>query len=236
MTSIRGTAAGALALALSLSFGAAAPAPPAPRPAAKAAAAPAKAQPAASSAAAKPTARRAAPAASRADGWTQLLAGKGREAEEMFAARLAARPADLSAAIGLASSLEARDDLAGAQLTLVRALLADPPGPEAAGAFAMLVGLSPRAPDGGGAALQLYDDIAAGRRLAAVPDARAMAFESLAGVLSRRERPAEGFARLVGDGGRATAWTLVGPFGRFDRLDLLRPFPPESGDLSAPAG
>ena len=247
MTSIRGTAAGALALALSLSFGAAAPAPPAPRPAAKAAAAPAKAQPAASSAAAKakpaassaaakPTARRAAPAASRADGWTQLLAGKGREAEEMFAARLAARPADLSAAIGLASSLEARDDLAGAQLTLVRALLADPPGPEAAGAFAMLVGLSPRAPDGGGAALQLYDDIAAGRRLAAVPDARAMAFESLAGVLARRERPAEGFARLVGDGGRATAWTLVGPFGRFDRLDLLRPFPPESGDLSAPAG
>lgn len=42
-------------------------------------------------------------------------------------------------------------------------------------------------------------------------------------------------ARLRGQNGVATAWTLAGPFGAFHALELDRPFPPERGEWP-PAG
>lgn len=186
-----------------------------------------------------PTARarpRPAPAPSTPDGWPLVIAGRNAQAEEAFAARLARSPADLGSAVGLAALLEVRNDAGGAAAVLVRALRQASRGPLAAGAIAALTWLLPRAPDGGAEAIPLLTDIVDGRRGADDPEVRLIARQTLADALARTGAPDRGLEVLRTSTGGVVQWSIMGPYGRFERLDLLRPFPPENDEFPAAPG
>lgn len=181
----------------------------------------------------KTTPRPAPRPATAAEAWAHALAGRDEKAEEAFAARLGQDPADLSAAIGLAALLDARGDAGGAQDVLARALGKGAKGPLVPGAVAGLAAMTGRSPDGGAAALPALTAVLRGP--GRVAELHGIAAQAAADTLSRTGRADEASALLRGQGGYVGTWTLVGPYGRFDRLDLLRPFPPERGDLAPPA-
>ncbi len=169
-------------------------------------------------------------------GWTALAAGRDDEARAFFRDRLAEEPADIRAALGLATLLEGGGDPAGAASVLAGALEAGGGGPLAAGAAVHLLAISALQPDGGASLLPLV------RRLAETPDdrfppeLRDIAAAVLSDVLSRAGRGEEGLSALVDPGHRVTRWTLVGPYGRFSPLALDRSFPPEDGFLDGTPG
>ncbi|MCU0223327.1 MAG: hypothetical protein MUF27_04515 [Acidobacteria bacterium] len=191
---------------------------------------------------AKPGAAPARPAPSRPaapDGWALLLAGQDAAAEDAFASRLAADPAQLESAIGLAALLEGRGDPGGAMAVLERALARAPLAPLAPGAFARLMGLGSRAPDGGAGAIPLLSGVVSGEVPVADPEIRSLAVLALADVLARGGEVVPGQEVLQGYGGRLARWTLLGPYGKFERLDLYREFPPDAGatdPANAPPG
>lgn len=227
-------------------LGGASAATPSATPAAKPATSPAKpatppakpaaAQPAAGAELARPKTRPAHPARPAAEGLALLLEGRNRQAEDALGAALARNPRDLPAAIALAALLDARDDDGSAVQTLARALAGGANSPEAAGAVAVLGRFGEQAQDGGASAVPVLTDLASGRLPVFVPELRVVAANTLAATLARLGDPERAQALLAGPGGQVTRWRLVGPFGRFERLDLARAFPPESGTLDVAPG
>lgn len=237
------TLAGALGFALAAPPAAppAAPAKPAGKPAAApqpAAAKPSAAKPGtAKPAPAKPAVRPAVAARPTAtEGLALLLLGRHKQAEEALGAVLAKNPRDLSAAIALAALLDARDDDGGAVLALARALAAGADSPAAAGALAALGRFAEQAQDGGASAVPVLTDLATGKLPVIAPEVRVIAANTLATTLARLGEPGRAHAFLAGPGAQVTRWRLVGPFGRFERLDLARAFPPEKGALDVAPG
>jgi tetratricopeptide (TPR) repeat protein len=165
------------------------------------------------------------------DGWPQVLAGQDAAAEESFAKRLATDPAHLESAIGLAALLEGRGDPGGAMGVLAGALARASTARLAPGAFARLMGLGSRAPDGGAGAIPLLSKVVAGEVPVSEPEVRSMAVLALADALSRGGEIVPAQELLQGYGGRLARWTLIGPYGKFERLDLYRDFPPDAGQL-----
>jgi tetratricopeptide (TPR) repeat protein len=181
---------------------------------------------------AKPSpARPAAAKTGLPDGWPLVIAGKDAAAEEAFAKRLAADPRQLESAIGLAALLEGRGDPGGAMAVLERALARSPTAPLAPGAFARLMGLGSRAPDGGASAIPLLSAVVSGETAVAEPEIRSLAVLSLADVLARGGELVPAQELLQGYGGRLARWALIGPYGKFERLDLYRDFPPDAGEI-----
>lgn len=173
----------------------------------------------------------AAALAAAEPGWSLVLAGEDRAAEEAFQRALAATPGDLGSAIGLAALLEGRNDTGGAMAVLSRALEHASDAPLSPGAFARLMGLAGRAPDGGASAIPLLSRIVSGELPVSEPEVRSLAVLALADALARGGSLLPAQEMLQGYGGRLTRWTLLGPYGKFPRLDLYREFPPERGDL-----
>lgn len=170
-------------------------------------------------------------AAAAPSGWALVTAGEDSAAEKTFQRVLAGAPGDLESAIGLAALLEGRNDVGGAMAVLSRALEASSDAPLAPGAFARLMGLAARAPDGGATAIPLLSRVVSGELPVSEPEVRSLAVLALADSLARGGNLVPGQEMLRGYGGRLTRWTLVGPYGKFPRLDLYRSFPPELGDL-----
>ncbi|MBP1611806.1 MAG: hypothetical protein H6Q01_469, partial [Acidobacteria bacterium] len=165
------------------------------------------------------------------DGWPLVLAGQDAEAEQAFIQRLAADPSQLESAIGLAALLEGRGDPGGAMAVLERALARSSTAPLAPGGFARLMGLSSRAPDGGASAIPLLSGVVSGETAVVEPEVRSLAVLTLADVLSRDGDLAPARELLQGYGGRLAKWALIGPYGKFERLDLYRDFPPDTGEI-----
>lgn len=173
----------------------------------------------------------AAEAGTPEDGWSLALAGEDQRALDAFLAQLAQEPENLEAAVGLAALLEGRNDTEGAMGVLLRGLESPARGPLYAGALAQALALASRAPDGGAAALPLLESIISGRKPVPDPELKSLAGLGLADILIRIGRPEEAREMLFSRGGRLQSWSLLGPYGKFGKLDLHRPQAPERGDL-----
>lgn len=190
---------------------------------------------------APPTGRRAAspsaaPVQPPADGWPLLLLSRHTEAKAAFAARLKQNPADLESTIGLAAILELEGKPEAEIDTLLAGLSKKPDGPLAPGAFAQLFHILGGAGDDGRRALPLLTKLADRSFPGADPEVRSLAIATLGETYARNEAPAEALAAFQKRAGRPTEWTLLGPYGRFERLDIFRPWPPEKGDFAASIG
>ncbi len=183
-----------------------------------------------------PAAPPCAAAAGPDQGWAAIAAGRDEEARAFFRDRLAGNPADVRAAIGLATLLEGGGDPAGAASVLAAALEAGARGPLASGAAVHLLAISALLPDGGASLVPLVRRLATGEDERFPPELRDVATAVLADILSRAGRGEEGLSALVDPGHRVTGWTLVGPYGRFAPLALARRFPPEDGRLDGTPG
>lgn len=160
-----------------------------------------------------------------------VLEGREFEAEDAFLARLAAQPGDLDAAVGLAGLLEGRNNIGGALDVLVRALEQPQEGPLFSGALAQLLSLASRAPDGGALAIPLMEKIATNALRVPDPELKSLVILGLADALIRQARPEEALRIMLGSGGRLPHWSVLGPYGKFGKLDLYRAYAPETGDL-----
>ncbi|RMG45499.1 MAG: DUF3858 domain-containing protein [Acidobacteria bacterium] len=143
---------------------------------------------------------------------------------------------DLGAALGLAAALDARGDTDGALAVLSAAVeSSSAAGLPAAGALARALLLSDRASDGGASLLPLLDRIAGGELPVPDPEAASLARLARVDIVRRAGRGAGALASATRAAGLVTRWRWLGPFGRFDRLDMARTFPPERGSIAIPA-
>lgn len=164
-------------------------------------------------------------------GWTDLAEGRWQAAQERFAADHAADPADWRAAIGLAALQELQGDTASAAKILASGLSRASADPFAAGVLAHLAQLAPRLPDGGASLLPVIEPLARGTRPAPHPEAAALALDAAVEILRQDGRGDDALALLRARAGQLTRWTVLGPYGRFERLALWQTQPPERDDL-----
>lgn len=175
-------------------------------------------------------------------GWDSMLAGRHEEARESLQSNLSRDSGSARDAIGLAAMLDLRGDAAGAAVALATALQQDASSPLAAGIVARLAQLAARLPDGGSGLIAVLEPIAAPTSIVADPEVRSIAQELLDEIRRRIGLQSGSSPEIAPGTDRLTQWSLLGPYGRFDRLALWQPQAPENGDtdpsddLAGPAG
>ncbi len=165
------------------------------------------------------------------DGFGHFVAGRHDRAVELLSSELASGEDPVAAGLVLAAIHHGRGDAEAALHALLDALEKDPSSPRASGAIASLGmfvrELDPRDERVGPAIASILERH--GRALD--PEARSLMALALADVQLRSGRREEALATTRGAAGRVESWTLLGPYGRFDRLSFDRPYGPEHGDL-----
>ncbi len=172
-------------------------------------------------------------------GWDSMLAGRHEEARESLQSNLSRDSGSARDAIGLAALLDLRGDAAGAAVALATALQQDASSPLAAGIVARLAQLAARLPDGGSGLIAVLEPIAAPTSMVADPEVRSIAQELLDEIRRRIGLQSTSSPVVAPGTDRLTQWSLLGPYGRFDRLALWQPQAPENGDTDPsddPAG
>ncbi|MDH3283865.1 MAG: hypothetical protein OEQ13_03930, partial [Acidobacteriota bacterium] len=166
------------------------------------------------------------------DAWSQFVIGRHDRAAGLLATMLEKGEEPAAAGLGLAAIHQARGDVGAAVDALLDALEREAEGPLAGGAVAAL-GMFVRELDPREERARVVLETLLqpdGARLDA--ETRALAALALADVLLRsghREEALDVTGRIAG---RIESWTLLGPYGRFDRLSFDRAHAPERGDLT----
>lgn len=164
-------------------------------------------------------------------GWESLLAGQHDLARDTLQANLALDPGSARDAIGMAALLDLRGDAATAATVLSAALQHDASTPLAAGMVARLAQLAARLPDGGAGLIAVLEPIADPVSNVVDPEIRSIALELIDDIQRRSGARSESAPTVMRGTGLLTQWSLLGPYGRFDRLALWQPQAPERGDL-----